>query len=52
MTASGFNHLEPSRTSMTKLIYENSSGLKAVKYFRKKNPSAMFGWMVNIPLIF
>ena len=34
------------------LICENSYRLKAVNYFRKKISSEMFGWVLNIPLIF
>ena len=34
------------------LICENSYRLKAVNYFHKKISSEMFGWVLNIPLIF
>ena len=44
--------LEPSQTSMMKLICENSKGLKAVRYFFKNIQSKIFSWVLNKSLIF
>ena len=43
-------YLEPSRTSTTELLCENSYGLKSVNYFRKKALSQIFDWVLNTPL--
>ena len=40
-------YLEPSRTSMMQLFYENSCWLKGIKYFCKKDSSKMFKWIPN-----
>ena len=40
-------YLEPFQTSMMALFYENSQRLLAVSYFRKKNLSEMFDWVLN-----
>ena len=42
--------LQPSRTSMAKHSCRNSQWLKAVNYFRRKAPSQMLFWALNMLL--
>ena len=44
-------YLEPSRTSLMQVFWENSQRLLAVNYFRKEAWSHILAWFLNTPLI-
>ena len=44
-------YLEPYRTSMKDLFWENIERPKDVNYYRKNAPSQIFDWVLNTPLI-
>ena len=44
-------YLESSQTFTMEFFSENSLQLKAVNYFPKKDPSYIFDWVLNTPLV-